>query len=156
MDQRILVGIAATAIAIGGLVFVIGSATPAYRRYLVNRFVRDVGLGYPAELRGTVEKQVVGRQRRLGIAMVVGAVLAVAIVLLATPTSDSDGFLTLLLGIGAMIATVTAVQTFAGLLSPRPLDAEEVRYARAAETELGDYVSPLERAAVRVLVPLAV
>ncbi len=145
--------IVAAVVAAFGIASFVSSYSPAQRAQRADAFARSVGLPLGDALRPVVTDRVALRQRG-GAAGLVAGIVASAFLLNADPSSGEQYATTFLLIGGAFAGAAIGVAIAASRVSA-PLDPNAVKYARPSAVALSDYVAPLERTGVRVVVVLA-
>lgn len=145
--------IVAAVVAAFGIAYLVGSLRPAQRTQRAEAFARSVGLPLSDALRPVVTSRIALRQRGGAAGLVVG-VVASAFLLNADQSSGEQYATTFLLIGGAFAGAAIGVAIAASRVSA-PLDPHAVKYARPSAVALSDYVAPLERTGVRVVVVLA-
>jgi hypothetical protein len=125
-------------------------ATPAYRRRVVARFAKHVGLEADAEVADRLARRLTRRARAGLLGMTVGLGVSVGAALLTRPTLNDSTTISLVVA-GSVWAGLGVGVALAALSQQLPTPGLEVRVARGREVAIGDFVAAGELVPSRVL-----
>lgn len=143
----------AIAVVLGAFALVAGLWTWGRgRRFWTRSFARSAGLALPDALAPLIVPRIMRTVRASALGGAVGEALAIGGALLLA----GSGLPAIALVLGGFLSGAGVGAAIAAVGTPRPLGAEERRYARGAAVTVRDYLSPLELVGARVVVVLAV